>query len=107
MTARMTWGKLVARSLPMAMRRDQDHEQLRIHAFVCGSGCVERQSYEGSVNVLKLVELCPDHCRYAVVEWFNNIYVLDIKGDKDSYIVTEAKQYADVDAAIMATQLTY
>lgn len=103
------WSREFARdrirdSLALELR-DQP-ERLLIKAFVCGNGCVQYCEYEGSVDILKLVQLCPAHCRYAVVEWYGQIHVLDVKGDND-LTVRAAQQFPDVDTAIMATQLTY
>lgn len=95
---------VVRRSLSLELR--EKPERLLIRAFVCGQSCVMPCSYEGSVDILKLVQLCPTHCRYAVVEWYGQIYVLDVKGDSNSE-VKAAQVFADVDTAIMATQLTY
>lgn len=81
-------------------------KRLVLHAFVCGNGCVEQRHYEGSIDLIKLVQLCPPHCRYAVVEWYGTYYVLDVKGDERQSVKT-GRSYPDVDTAIMAAQLTY
>jgi len=94
----------IRKSLALELRNQP--ERLLIKAFVCGNGCVQHCEYEGSVDILKLVQLCPAHCRYAVVEWYGQIHVLDVKGDND-LTVRAAQQFPDVDTAIMATQLTY
>lgn len=81
-------------------------DRVVLHAFVCGNGCVEQRHYDGSIDILKLVQLCPKHCRYAVVEWYGHYHVLDVKGE-DDLTVKASREYPDLDTAIMAAQLTY
>lgn len=94
-------------------------DRFQLHAYVCGNACLRRIDAMGSMSFTMIYIKRPDNCRYAVVSHWNidkgadEVLVFDLfdvdVSSTDTSAVPPAPIFRgdDVDAAIMATFMTY
>lgn len=90
--------------------------QYRVHAYICGRTCVQHVEQMGTVPFSWVWQHRPGDCRYAVAsEWRPNEVVIVWDLYQVQMLMPDLKpiapepitEYGDVDAAIMATAMTY
>jgi len=104
----------------MATAARMVQEQYRLHAYVCGSACVQPVENMGTMTFTMIFVRRPYDCRYAVVsKWSvekheDEVFVFDLyeaqealKGGQHVTPPPPMHKGDCVDAAIMATQLVY
>lgn len=103
----------------MIMHILKGDEQYRLHAYVCGNACVKNVDNMGTVSFTHVFTNRPYDCRYAVVSQWNvakhatdvlvwDLYETTEKLSSGKLVPPQpVNVFDDVDAAIMATSMTY
>lgn len=91
----------------------------KIHAYVCGAGCLKLPDVDGVVNFETVYTKRPDGCRYVVVGQWSvakhgeiyevvDLYAVSFKGLTKRIVMPSALLICeDLDAAIMAAMMLY
>lgn len=87
-------------------------DRYQLHAYVCGEMCVQWSNNEGWSTFRNIYLKRPEDCRYAVAGTYSgDVITWDLFDARlsasDRILPPEPTRYLDLDAAIMATQLTY
>lgn len=94
-------------------------DRFKIHAYVCGTGCLKFPDVEGTLTFEMIYVKRPDACRYVVVSQWDiaehteriavfDLYAVHFKGKTKRIIMPKPKLTCwDLDQAIAATMLLY